>query len=67
MSSLTRNPTPNVSEVVPIVWPPTTPQQQVHLEFGDELIIKQNLLQERMKLWSSMHYQAEKDPLFDIP
>ncbi|XP_034245695.1 carboxylesterase 1E-like [Thrips palmi] len=61
------NPTPNVTEHTPVLWPRQLKGKDVYLEFGDELTVKRDLYPERMGLLTKLYSQIIRHPVYNVP
>ncbi|XP_068082692.1 esterase FE4 [Anabrus simplex] len=56
----TGNPTPEVTDLVPVIWKPHTASNPCYLNIDEELSLKTNLFGDRMAFWKEI-YQSESN------
>ncbi|XP_066991133.2 esterase FE4 [Anabrus simplex] len=56
----TGNPTPEVSDLVPVIWKPHTASNPCYLNIDKELSLKTNLFEDRMTFWEEI-YKSESN------
>jgi len=50
-----RNPTPSVSELIPLIWNPATDKEQTTMIIGDVLKLEKDILKTRMSMWEKLY------------
>ena len=64
MCLLSSDPTPEVSDLIPVKWEPATADESITLVIGNELTLEKEFLARRMDMWDNLYKEYTGKPLF---